>query len=120
MRFWMGLILFTMLGLGFSTQAAASSGVCGQLNSISQGTTTAAEINKCHRRTRDAWYDFMALMICRDLNKLSINGAKASDITMCLEEISRKRFAYGSLKKCKKKKHKDAQRVRRCIQRSSV
>ena len=119
MRFWMGLIMMTMLCLGLSTQAMASSGVCGQLDSISRGQTSSKEIRNCHKRTKGAWYDFMALMICRDLNKLSIKGAKASDITECLVDISRKRYVYRSLKKCKKK-HRSANRVRRCIRQSSV
>ena len=118
MRFWMGVMIMVVLGMGFSTQALASPGVCGKLDSISRGQTTAKEIQNCHRKTQGAWYDFMALMICRDLNKLSIKGARAKDITACLEDISKKRFKYARLKQCKKRKRKNSDVVRRCIRRS--
>ena len=119
MRFWMGLMIMTLICLGLSTQAVASPEVCTNLSRLAKGQATAKEVTKCHNKTKGAWYDFMALMICRDLNKLSRNGAKASEITSCLTDISKKRFKYSRLKKCKKK-HKNTRVLRRCVRRSSV
>ena len=91
----------------------------GSLIQYHKGKPTAAEIQKCHSKTRGAWYDFMALMICQDLNQLSIKGAQAGDITACLTDISKQRFQYSRLRNCKKKR-KNSDIVRRCIRRSSA